>query len=227
MELIFLRHGEPAWAVDGMSQPDPHLTERGHVQARLAAERLANDPLGIDEIIVSSAVRAVETAQPLERACGLTATIEPDLVEMKMPRWDGLLERDVQRIFAEARHRTPEEWWDGLPGGESFRDFHSRITGAVRRILAERGVLPDPSGGHMWHAPQEDRRVVLVCHGGTNSVAIGHLLGVDPTPWEWERFILGHCSIARVKAVDLAGGQVFSLRALNDREHLPAEVRTR
>ena len=67
----------------------------------------------------------------------------------------------------------------------------------------------------------------VVAHGGTNAVALGFLLGLDPTPWEWERFVLGHASIASVRSVSLAGGHVFSLRAFNDQEHLPGDLRSR
>ncbi|MFV9673288.1 MAG: histidine phosphatase family protein, partial [Acidimicrobiia bacterium] len=33
MELIFIRHGQPAWSVEGLTQPDPFLTETGRKQA--------------------------------------------------------------------------------------------------------------------------------------------------------------------------------------------------
>ena len=46
MELIFIRHGQPAWSVDGFTQPDPHLTPLGREQASLAAEYLSADPRG-------------------------------------------------------------------------------------------------------------------------------------------------------------------------------------
>jgi probable phosphoglycerate mutase len=228
MEFVFIRHGQPAWSVDGVSQTDPHLTDLGWDQARRAADRLAADEQPLREIIVSPAIRAQQTAEPLAAATGLEPTTVDDIVEMRMPDWTGHLEADVQRIFSESRDRTPEEWWDGLPGGESFREFHDRITNAMAKVLAERGIVPDEQGRpHLWHYDAEPGRIAIVAHGGTNAVALGALLGLEPAPWEWERFILGHCSIARVRAIPLAGEHVFSLRAFNDREHLPAELRTR
>ena len=145
-----------------------------------------------------------------------------------MPDWTGKPEMEVQRIFRDSRERPPEDWWDGLQDGESFRAFHTRVTDAMQRILAERSVTPDPSGHrHLWRVETDPRRIVIVAHGGTNAVALGWLLGVEPTPWEWERFILGHASLARLRAIPLAGGHVFSLRAFNDREHLAVSMRTR
>ena len=35
MELIFVRHGEPAWSKDGMAVDNPPLTERGNQQAEI------------------------------------------------------------------------------------------------------------------------------------------------------------------------------------------------
>lgn len=240
MDLVFLRHGEPAWSVDGYSQRDPYLTERGHEQADLAAKRLSSHPDPITDIIVSPAVRALETAQPLVDVTGIEPQVIDDIVEIRMPPWEGELEATVRRLFMEAKERPPEEWWDGLTGGETFRDFHNRVTGAMLDLLSARGVVPHrEQQKHLWHAegapgiqPRaepgiESARIVIVAHGGTNAVALGFLLGLDPTPWEWERFILGHASVARIKAIPLAGEHVFSLREFNDREHLPREMRTR
>ncbi len=228
MEFVFIRHGQPAWSVAGLSQVDPALTPLGREQAKRVAERLDADERGFAEILVSPARRAQQTAEPLVELTGVTPLTVDGITEIKMPDWTGTPEEEVQRIFESSRSRPPEEWWEGLGDGESFRDFHNRITGTMRDLLAERSVRPDPSGHpHLWRVETDPQRIAVVAHGGTNAVALGWLLGLDPTPWEWERFILGHASLARVRAIPLAGGHVFSLRAFNDREHLPAEMRTR
>ncbi len=226
MELVFVRHGQPRWSVDGIAQPDPILTEIGRRQAELVARRLAGER-PIAEILVSPAVRAVETAAPLVEHTGVAATVIADLVEIQMPDWTGQPDETVQRIFADARDRPPAAWWEGIPGGESFADFHQRITATVDRLLADRGIAPDPDHPHLWRAGADPGRVVVVAHAGTNAVALGHLLGAEPTPWEWERFILYHASLARIRTIPLAGEHVFSLRTFNDREHLPPALRTR
>ena len=228
MEFVFIRHGQPQWSVDGMSQPDPVLTDLGHDQARRAAERLAQAPRPITEILVSPAQRSQQTAIPLAEATGLPPTTVDDLLEIQMPNWENTPEETVQKLFVEARGRPPEDWWDGLSGGESFRTFHHRVTRGIQSILAERGISPDAfQRPHLWDHAGDDRRIAIVAHGGTNSVALTFLLGVEPTPWEWERFLLAHASIARVRTIDLAGAHVFSLRAFNDQEHLPLDMRSR
>ena len=71
---------------------------------------------------------------------------------------------------------------------------------------------------------------------GHLAVAVGDLpgehkrfteLGLEPTPWEWERFVLGHASVARLKAFPLGGTHIFSMRSFNDMEHLPDDLRSR
>ncbi|MFQ5553996.1 MAG: histidine phosphatase family protein [Acidimicrobiia bacterium] len=231
MEIIFVRHGEPGWGVQGVNVPNPELTSRGHEQAQRAARRLAEGPYPPTEILVSPRTRSMETAAPLVEITGIAAQTVLDLEEIRMPDWTGRPEEEVQRIFAAARHRPVAEWWDGLPGGESFHAFHDRVSAAMTAVLADRGVRPAADGGgHLWEVEEKDHRdhrIAVVAHAGTNSTALSYLLGIEPTPWEWERFILGHASIARVRTIPLVGSHVFSLRAFNDQEHLPKAIRTR
>ena len=226
MDLTFIRHGEPAWSVDGLSQLDPYLTELGHEQAKLAAARLAQDDRGFTEIIVSPARRSQQTAAPIAEALGLEPVTIDNIVEIKMPDWAGAPEAEVQKIFHDAQSRPEEEWWEGLPGGESFRDFHNRIVTAMDKLLAERGVVSIEED-HLWRVDDPTQRILVVAHGGTNSVALGHVLNLQPTPWEWERLLLRHASLARTKTIELAGAHTFSLRSFNDTQHLPREMQTR
>jgi len=227
MDIVFIRHGQPQWAVDGLSQTDPFLTDLGQEQAKLAASRIAADPKQATELIVSPAQRSQQTADPIAAGTDLTPITVTDLVEVKMPDWEGVTEESVIEIFKTTKDRTPEEWWDGLPGGESFRTFHDRVTSALDSLLADRGVFRDPIDPSLWHMSEDPGRLVIVAHGGTNSVCLTHLLGIPPAPWEWERLVLFHASFARVKMIPLAGAYVPSLRTFNDQDHIPLELRSR
>ncbi len=227
MDIIFIRHGQPQWAVDGLSRPDPFLTELGHEQARLTADRIARDIKVSTELIVSPALRSQQTAAPIAKAAGLDMVTIDDLVEVKMPNWEGVTEESVIEIFKHSRQRRPEEWWDGLPGGESFRTFHDRVTTALNTLLQDRGMERDKQDPSLWHVDPDPGRLVIVAHGGTNSVCLTHLLGIPPAPWEWEKFVLFHASFARVKMIPLAGAHVPSLRTFNDQDHIPLEKRSR
>lgn len=227
MDIIFIRHGQPQWAIDGISQTDPFLTALGHEQSKLAAYRIAGDPKPATELIASPATRSQQTAEPIALGTDLEVITLDDLVEVKMPDWDGVTEESVIEIFKTTKDRTPDEWWDGLPGGESFREFHDRVTTALDALLAERGVFRDPVDSSLWHMTTDPGRLVIVAHGGTNSVCLTHLLGIPPAPWEWERLVLFHASFARVKMIPLAGAYVPSLRTFNDQDHIPVELRSR
>ncbi|MCL1600098.1 MAG: histidine phosphatase family protein [Actinomycetia bacterium] len=228
MDIIFVRHGQPQWAIDGLSQPNPHLTELGRKQATLAAARIATDEKATaTELIVSPAIRSQETADPIATTTGLTITTIDDLVEIQMPDWEGVTEEAVIDIFRTTRHRTPDEWWDGLPGGEPFRDFHNRVTTALDALLANRGITRNHEDPRLWDVSDELGRIVIVAHGGTNSVCLAHLMGAPPSPWEWEKYVLFHGSFARVKFIPLAGAYVPSLRTFNDQDHIPSELRSR
>lgn len=218
MEIILVRHGEPAWVVDGRSVANPPLTPLGVAQAQSVANRLtALD--GIDELLVSPAVRAQQTAEPLERIMNVAATIIPDLTEIRIP-FDDTPSHVVEQAFRDARNRPLSEWWDGLAGGESFREFHVRVTEATAALLRQRGVYELPDEQHLWRDEGLMRRLVIVAHGGTNAVILGHLLGLDPTPWEWERFVSNHAAIIRLRTTSLAGEHVMSLLEANGVSHL-------
>jgi broad specificity phosphatase PhoE len=226
MELIFLRHAQPEWMRDGNSFVDPSLTELGHIQARLLAS-VARQWQAPTELLVSPKNRTRQTAEPLVRALGLDAQMIPFFEEIRLPDWSETPAETVDRTLREARDRPMEQWWDGLPGGESFRDFHLRITTGLRALLEKHGATrasKEPPG--LWHIEDPDQRLVFVGHGGSNAVALTYLLDLQPVPWEWERFVSLHASVTRVRSRRIAGGHIFSLRTFSCVNHLPEDLRS-
>jgi probable phosphoglycerate mutase len=225
MEIVLIRHGEPEWVRDGLAVVDPPLTERGHRQAERLAEYLRDERF--DEVLVSPLVRARQTASPLLAAIGVAEVIDPWLEEIRDPMWHGSPAEKAAEAYAELRGRPAEERWHGLEGGESIREFVGRIRAGASSFLAERGVFRSEVDLPVWQIAEPGARIALVAHAGTNSVTIGHLLGLEPTPWEWDRFVLGHTSVSRVEALPLEDGYTFSLTKLSDLEHLDRGQRTR
>lgn len=223
MELTLVRHAEPEWVLDGLAVDDPHLTERGHRQATLLAERLAFE--SYDEVYVSPLVRAMETASPLVESLG-AATVLPWLQEIRNPIWQGTPAEKAEEAFRANRALPSHEQWEGLPGGEAVRDFVARVREGTAGFLGERGIQPVRDDLPVWSAGRPGR-VLVVAHAGTNSVIACHLLGLQPTPWEWDRFVLGHASVTRIEALPVGDGSTFSLTRLSDVEHLPPDLRTR
>ena len=225
MEIVLVRHAEPEWVRSGLSVDNPPLTTRGVEQAERLAESLRGE--SFDEILVSPLVRARETAAPLLSALGRELVIEDWLEEIRSPIWHGTPAEKAEEAYRAVRALPSRERWTGVEGGESVSDFVERVNLGCSLFLAERGVRRVGDDLPVWTMDRPDQRICLVAHSGTNSVVLNHLLGLEPTPWEWERFVLGHASVSRIQSLALGDGRTFGLTRLSGDEHLPADLRTR
>jgi probable phosphoglycerate mutase len=225
VEIVLVRHGEPEWIRDGLNVVNPPLTERGRRQAERLAEALRHEHF--DEILVSPLDRARQTAAPLLDVLGRDEVVAPWLEELRDPGWHGTPAEKAEQAYEELRGRPVERRWEGLEGGESIREFVERIRLGASLFLAERGVHRVETDLPVWRIAEPGRRILLVAHAGTNSVVICHLLGLQPTPWEWDRFVLQHASISRLEALGVHDAHTFSLTELSDVEHMERTDRTR
>jgi probable phosphoglycerate mutase len=224
MDILLVRHAQPQWDKDAVSSVDPGLTRRGVQQADLLAERMLHER--VDLLLVSTARRAQETAQPVRvRQSGVPTEDRAWLHEIRMPdHWEGTPADEVNRALSEARQRPRDLWWEGMPGGESFRDFHARVTIGLSAELEGLGVVRRDDG--LWEVAPDVPEITMVAHAGTNSVVLGHLLGLEPEPWEWERFASDHASLTRLRSTRIADGHIFSLQGFSDVSHLPPQLVT-
>jgi probable phosphoglycerate mutase len=218
VEIVFVRHAQPAWIAAGVGVANPGLTHLGTRQAQETAAALAGEE-PYDELLISPMVRTAQTAEPIIEALGLEPVVIPGLAEITASDWEGTPAEEVARVFQEQRRRPLDDWWDGFPGGETFRQFHRRITETILEILADRGVVP-ASQPQLWNLRADPGRLLVVAHGGTDAVALGFLLGLEPVPWEWERFASPHASISRVRAISLADAHIFALTSFAEVQHL-------
>ena len=225
MELYLIRHGEPEWVLDGLNIVDPPLTARGHEQAQAMAATIGS--VHFDEVLVSPLVRARQTAAPLLAEQDRAEVIDGWLEEIRSPLWHGTPREKAEAAFRDERAKPAVERWGGLDGGEPVSDFVERIHLGASLFLAERGITRVDHELPVWQIDEPERRWCIVAHAGVNSVLICHLLGLAPTPWEWERFVLGHASISRLEAMELGDGWTFCLTAMGVVEHIAAGDRTR
>jgi probable phosphoglycerate mutase len=228
MELILVRHGLPDFAPEKFYRNDPHLSELGHRQAALLAAK-APEWGPVDELWVSPMKRALETALPIAEAIGVAAETHEWAHEIRNPdEWEERTLDDVGVAWVEGNRRPIAEIWEGMPGGERFTDFHERVVNGLVSTLKMRNVVEVEADLRLWQLdPSDERRIVLVAHGGTNAIVVGHLLGVAPTPWEWDRLELAHTGVARLTTIPIAHGYGFSLRQFNDLNHLERGMATR
>jgi probable phosphoglycerate mutase len=133
----------------------------------------------------------------------------------------------IEKAFAEQRSRPLNEQWEAIPGAESFLEFHQRVVGGLTGFLADIGCTRSRGFPPLWKMNHEGPRIVFVAHSGANAVSLGHLLGIEPVPWEWERFVAFHGSISVVRPMHIASSLSFSLFRFSDTSHLPKELQTR
>jgi probable phosphoglycerate mutase len=151
-ELLFIRHGETDWNRQQrfQGQIDVPLNAVGHAQAQRLAARLADEPH--EGLFSSDLLRARETAAPVAVAWKMGAPVA--LTGFREQNFGVLEGLDVPTI----KKRHPDLWLHwlehradfALPGGESLRQFHARVLGAVRE-------LADTYAG---------QRLAVVTHGG-------------------------------------------------------------
>jgi len=197
MDLLWVRHAEPERIAPGTGVPaNPSLTGRGRAQAERIAAWLAHEP--VDAVLSSPQQRAVETADPIATAHGLTTEIVEGLVEYDVQA-DHYIPMEEMRANNDPRLQAMIEGrWQEF-GGESPELFRARVAGAIDEIVAAH--------------PGE--RVVAVCHGGVINVALALVLGLDRHLW----FDPQYTSLSRMRA---SRSGVRSIVSINEHGHLEA-----
>ncbi|MFP5484063.1 MAG: histidine phosphatase family protein [Gammaproteobacteria bacterium] len=156
-ELILIRHGETDWnrELRFQGQVDVPLNATGHEQARRLARRLTEEAVAADHLVSSDLVRTRQTAAPVLGALlpqlHIDTLTDPGLREQDFGLVDGMRVQDI-------KDQHPEAWaqWlrfqadGGMPGGETTRQFHTRVMAALHRLAQQ-------------HAGQT---LVVVTHGG-------------------------------------------------------------
>ncbi|HNB43496.1 MAG TPA: histidine phosphatase family protein [Burkholderiaceae bacterium] len=136
MTLFLIRHGETDLNVSRVLQPpDTPLSARGRAQAAALAARLANmaEPLRPAGVLSSDQPRALQTAQVLSDACGLTVTPSVLLRERHFGDWRG---RPYDELPADALRSEAAP-----PGGESGPAFRARVDAALAQVLRGHAAL--------------------------------------------------------------------------------------
>jgi 2,3-bisphosphoglycerate-dependent phosphoglycerate mutase len=168
--LVLVRHGESQVFVDrvvGGLLTCSGLSDLGRRQAEALRERLAGthelDP--VDVLYASTMPRARETAEIIAPALGgLTVREDEGLCERHPGQADGM---DWDEALAQFGN---DDWEDDpsvvfSPGGESWTEFHERVSSTLERLAANHG----------------DHTVVVACHGGVVDVAMRALLRLPMT----------------------------------------------
>lgn len=201
MRLIFIRHGEPTYSNDGLS-------EKGKREAALLAERVQK--WDVDKAFVSPLGRAAETAEPSLKALNMEAVTLPWLREFSHPIvnpthgnksvcWDYIPSdwADNPVMYTES------EWLDIEPAIQNHElklQYDAAIKG-IDEIIADYGyvrkgkyyineknpknrrvtsTVVDMNTHYANLLPEEDagKTVIFFCHFGVTCLLLSHLVNL-------------------------------------------------
>ena len=206
-ELLLVRHGESAAAVEGETFPlvdgqgDPPLHPEGVRQAELVGRRLQDED--ISAIYVTTLQRTHQTAAPLAAALGITPIVEPDLREVHLGEWEGgVFRKHVAENHPIAQRMRVEQRWDVIPGAEPADAFRTRVQRGITAIAAR----------------HPDQTVVVVSHGGTMGEIISIATGARSFAFNGS----DNASISQL----IVFGDAWILRRYNDTAHLGLALTT-
>ncbi len=178
--VVLVRHGQTS--TTGKVLPGRakglHLSETGIGQAQAAAGRLALLPK-VHAVYASPLERTRETAAPIAKAVGVRTRTTKGLLECDFGDWTGaklsdLMKRPEWRTVQSA----PSTF--RFPGGESFVEMQSRITGELDQLAARH--------------PGET--IVCVSHADPIKAAVAHAAGTHLDLFQ--RIVISPCSITPI-----------------------------
>ena len=214
MRIIFVRHGEPNYA-------DDCLTDEGKIQAAAAAERLAGE--GIAHIYASPCGRAAETAAFTAARLGLPVIT---LDYMREIRWggdrvpcDGHPWTLGDMMLAEGFDFQRRDWrthpyFDGNAATAHYAEIAERFDD----FLTAHGYRHE--GRRFYCEGGTDETVALFSHGGSGACVLAHLLNL-PFPYVASVLPYDFTSIIILDFPVSAGAYVFPrLELFNDCAHI-------
>ena len=174
MKIYFTRHGETEWNSRNIicGRTDIELSEKGHLQARELADRLAAEHSDIDMIVCSPMKRARDTAGYAAAALGITPVYDKRLIEWDYGSFEGK-PRDTEGFL----ENKLEFGCRMAGGGESVFDLVNRVYGLIDELCEK----------------YPDKNILLVCHGGVCRVIETYFR--DMTRDEFAHFFMGNCEL--------------------------------
>lgn len=128
LQFYFVRHGETEWNRENRLQGrlDSPLTEKGKLQAKLLAERLASETF--TAVISSTSGRAVQTAKLLIGDRDIPYFTDERLMEIDLGEWQGKTMSEIGELDLSRYHcyyNTPQLFANDQ--GETFVDVQKRV----------------------------------------------------------------------------------------------------
>lgn len=240
MRLIFVRHGDPDYKND-------NLTEKGKREVELLTERICKWE-NITAFYSSPLGRARATGAPSLQKLGREATVFDWLQEF--PTWHESKDGEKLRtwdIMPEVFCSHPEffskdDWCSNAYMGKMIPERYKQVCDGIDGILHKHGYIRNNNGfydvanpvpNRNWYEPidqyhlksvkdeyPEETTLVFFCHLGVIFTMISHLTGISPVQL-WHGFYIAPTSVTILNSEERVKGQSwFRVERLGDTNHL-------
>lgn len=217
MNLIFIRHGDPDYSIDS-------LTEKGWREAELLSARTTK--WDVTEFYCSPLGRAKDTASLTLNKLNRTATIHDWLKEFFVPVKDPETGKDripwdfMPNYWTKAPDLYHKDTWYKAPvmqTGNIEAEF-AKVKEGIDTLLAEHGYVRN--GNYYTVTKGNHDTLVFFCHLGAQFTILSHLLGI-PAPLLWQGCFVAPTSVTVLTSEERVQGEAFfRLRTLGDTSHL-------
>lgn len=219
MKLIIIRHGDPDYSIDS-------LTEKGWREAEMLSDRIAE--MDVKAFYVSPLGRAKDTASLTLKKMNREAKELPWLREFHAPIMDDTTGKEripwdwLPADWTKVNEYYDKNLWHTAPVMQAGHviDEAMRVYSGLDEILKEHGYERD---GQLYRAvkPNNDT-IVLFCHFGVECIMLGHLLGISPMVL-WHGFCAAPTSVTTLITEERRKGiAYFRVSAFGDTSHLYA-----
>lgn len=224
MRLIFIRHGDPDYVNDS-------LTEKGIREAELLAERVStwND---ITEIYCSPLGRAQKTASYSLARIHREAVTYSWLKEFYYPVDDPITGRHgvpwdfMPEYWTEIDDMYDKNNWKNTKiysSNPELLSAYDEVCAGIDDILAKHGYKRYHNyyvTNHEKTPEEQDATIVFFCHLGVSFVMMSHLLGISPAVL-FHGFFVAPTSITVLASEErIPGKAMFRTQVLGDTMHL-------
>ena len=175
MRIVFIRHGDPNYDLDC-------LTELGHKQAKIAAQRLLKE--GIEEIYCSPLGRARQTAQAFSEASGIGDIKILDFIqeirfgregEMYEDKWNPWLV--VEDLVKNGKDIQTPDWREYPVFKENLATVDAdKIAIEADKWLSSLGYEREGKFYRCTRKDDKEKTIALFCHGGSSTAFFSRVL---------------------------------------------------
>ena len=168
------------------------ISKSGTEQAASLAERMAE--VRVDALYSSPLERCLQTARPIEDACGVKVRPLEGVIEIDYGTWTGRPFTSLRRLklWREFHGATPSA--PRFPGGETLAEAQARAVAAIEELVERH--------------PKET--VAVVTHGDVVALLLAHYAGIHIDLFQ--RLEVAPASVTAI----VAGGGAPKVRRVND-----------